>query len=95
VCQPTIRTDKAKLFAAEPTTDKLEELIAPFAGVPFSVTVATGCSLLQQQKRARSHISDMASPLARITKAAAETVTGAATEALVPNFKIGGKKVYL
>jgi len=37
----------------------------------------------------------MASPLAKITAAAAETVTKEAAEALLPNFRIGGKKVYL
>jgi large subunit ribosomal protein L23 len=37
----------------------------------------------------------MATPLAKITEAAAKTVTEAATETLMPNFRIGGKKVYL
>lgn len=37
----------------------------------------------------------MATPLAKITDAAAKTVTDAAAEALMPNFRIGGKKVYL
>ncbi|KAB5536052.1 hypothetical protein GE09DRAFT_1141280 [Coniochaeta sp. 2T2.1] len=37
----------------------------------------------------------MATPLAKITAAAAETVTKEAAEALLPNFRIGGKQVYL
>ncbi|OIW32104.1 hypothetical protein CONLIGDRAFT_252432 [Coniochaeta ligniaria NRRL 30616] len=37
----------------------------------------------------------MATPLAKITEAAAKTVTEAAAAPLMPNFRIGGKKVYL